>query len=314
MTPVLGRQHVRGADAAAVRPRGRWGPGSWRLNHPLTVRRADPSRPGQAGYGYWGFSPANVPEGGYAAYGVDAVGMDPNGYPSNEDRTLVDAGFPGCPGREPEPDPPPSAYTERRRHPARRVPRAALGARRGAGEPARGSSATSRTSTASGASATASTSTAASASSCVPLARPGHDHGRDRQRARRRHAAPRLRDARRTSARCARVIGVEEFGARSARLHDHGHAARRPAARDARRRRDLRGAGDDAIAAAAATTRSSATPATTRIAGGAGDDTLYGGAGADRMTGGDGDDVLSGGAGADLLHGGAGADHEEQGG
>jgi hypothetical protein len=65
----------------------------------------------EAAYGYWGFSPANVPEGGYAVYGVDAVGMDANGYPSNEDVTLVDAGFPGCPGRPPQPDPPPSAYT-----------------------------------------------------------------------------------------------------------------------------------------------------------------------------------------------------------
>ena len=49
----------------------------------------------EAGYGYWGFSPANVPEGGYSVYGVDAIGMDPNGNPSNEDRTLVDRGFAG---------------------------------------------------------------------------------------------------------------------------------------------------------------------------------------------------------------------------
>jgi hypothetical protein len=31
--------------------------------------------------------------------------------PSNEDNTLVDHGFAGCPGRDPQPDPPPSAYT-----------------------------------------------------------------------------------------------------------------------------------------------------------------------------------------------------------
>ena len=65
----------------------------------------------EAGYGYWGFSPANVPEGGYSVYGVDAIGMDPNGNPSNEDRTLVDHGYAGCPDREPQPDPPASAYT-----------------------------------------------------------------------------------------------------------------------------------------------------------------------------------------------------------
>jgi hypothetical protein len=63
----------------------------------------------EAGYGYWGFSPSNIPEGGYDAYGVDGIGSNPDGYYSNEDRTLVDPGFPGC--RDPKPDPPPSAYT-----------------------------------------------------------------------------------------------------------------------------------------------------------------------------------------------------------
>ena len=37
--------------------------------------------------------------------------MDPNGKPSNEDKTLVDHGFAGCPDRPAQPDPPPSAYT-----------------------------------------------------------------------------------------------------------------------------------------------------------------------------------------------------------
>ena len=65
----------------------------------------------EAQYGYWGFSPATVPEGGYATYGVDGIGMSPDGYPSNNDQTLVDHGFPGCPDRPPKPDPPPAAYT-----------------------------------------------------------------------------------------------------------------------------------------------------------------------------------------------------------
>jgi hypothetical protein len=65
----------------------------------------------EAGYGYWGFSPANRPEGDYGVWGVDGAGMDPNGMPSNEDNTLVDHGFAGCPDREPKPDPPPAAYT-----------------------------------------------------------------------------------------------------------------------------------------------------------------------------------------------------------
>ena len=66
----------------------------------------------EAGYGYWGFSPANKPEGGYREYGVDAIGMNPDGYASNNDNTYVDRGFPGCPGaHQAIPDPPPSAYT-----------------------------------------------------------------------------------------------------------------------------------------------------------------------------------------------------------
>lgn len=36
----------------------------------------------EAKYGYWGFSPANIPEGGYREYGVDAIGMQEDGYDS----------------------------------------------------------------------------------------------------------------------------------------------------------------------------------------------------------------------------------------
>jgi hypothetical protein len=93
-------------------PEERWAPDSWGANHPLTVQAQIHHGMVDAGYGYWGFSPSNRPEGGYDAYGVDAIGMDPNGNPSNEDRTLVDHGFPGCPGAHvAQPDPPPSAYT-----------------------------------------------------------------------------------------------------------------------------------------------------------------------------------------------------------
>jgi Putative glucoamylase/Protein of unknown function (DUF3131) len=93
-------------------PEERIAPDSWGLNHPRTVRAQIHHGLVDAGYGVWGFSPSNTPEGGYGAYGVDAIGMDPNGNPSNEDRTLVDHGWddPACP-RAALPDPPPSAYT-----------------------------------------------------------------------------------------------------------------------------------------------------------------------------------------------------------
>jgi hypothetical protein len=86
-------------------PEAIWGPDSWGVNHPLYVQAHIEHGLEEAGYGYWGFSPSNVPEGGYREYGVEAIGLDPDGYPSNNDRTNVDYGFEGCPGREPQPLP-----------------------------------------------------------------------------------------------------------------------------------------------------------------------------------------------------------------
>src|SRR4051794_6930786 len=90
-------------------PEERWAPNSWGVNHPNTVKAQIYHGMQEAQYGYWGFSPSNTPEGGYDAYGVDAIGMNPEGYYSNEQKTLVDHGFAGC--RDGKPDPPPSAYT-----------------------------------------------------------------------------------------------------------------------------------------------------------------------------------------------------------
>jgi hypothetical protein len=92
-------------------PEETWGPNSWAINHPLTVAAQINHGLDEADYGYWGFSPANIPEGGYATYGVEALGLNPDGYVSNEDNTHVDRGFGACPGREAKPDPLPSAYT-----------------------------------------------------------------------------------------------------------------------------------------------------------------------------------------------------------
>jgi hypothetical protein len=111
VTPSWGGSMFEALMPPLFVPEDRWGPGSWGANHPLTVRAQIEHGLREAGYGYWGFSPANVPEGGYTVYGVDAIGMNPEGYPSNEDATLVDSGFAGCPDREPKPPPPPAAYT-----------------------------------------------------------------------------------------------------------------------------------------------------------------------------------------------------------
>jgi Protein of unknown function (DUF3131) len=161
VTPSWGGSMFEALMPALFVPEERWAPRSWGINHPLTVKAQIYHGLHEARYGYWGFSPSNTPEGGYAAYGVDAIGMDPNGNPSNEDRTLVDAGFAGCPGRDPHPNRP------RRRTPTAsspRTPRSSLCATRPRPRcpTSRSSPTTSRACTGSGGSATASTSTAAS--------------------------------------------------------------------------------------------------------------------------------------------------------
>jgi putative glucoamylase/uncharacterized protein DUF3131 len=87
-------------------PEETWGPQSWGINHPLYVRGQIEHGLREANYGYWGFSPSNNPAGGYREYGVDPLGLEPNGYPSDQERTLVDYGFGTC--RPPQP--PPSSY------------------------------------------------------------------------------------------------------------------------------------------------------------------------------------------------------------
>jgi hypothetical protein len=84
-------------------PEEEWGPRSWGVNHPLHVRSQQEHGLEEAGYGYWGFSPSNNPDGGYREYGVDPIGMEPNGYASDQERTLVDYGFGEC--RPPQPPP-----------------------------------------------------------------------------------------------------------------------------------------------------------------------------------------------------------------
>ena len=67
-------------------PEERWAPRSWGVNHPLYVRAQIEHGLKEARYGYWGFSPACNPDGGYRTYGVDAVATDPIGYTSNNQK------------------------------------------------------------------------------------------------------------------------------------------------------------------------------------------------------------------------------------
>jgi hypothetical protein len=77
-------------------PEARWGTRSWAVNHPLTVRAQIEHGLDEAKYGYWGFSPSSTPGGGYREYGVDAIGMNPDGYFSDAEKTSYDTGFGTC--------------------------------------------------------------------------------------------------------------------------------------------------------------------------------------------------------------------------
>lgn len=68
-------------------PEARWAPRSWGVNHALHVRAQREHGLHEAGYGYWGFSPCSNPAGGYREYGVDALGLNPDGYFSDQEMT-----------------------------------------------------------------------------------------------------------------------------------------------------------------------------------------------------------------------------------
>ncbi|MDO5740135.1 MAG: glucoamylase family protein [Ornithinimicrobium sp.] len=66
-------------------PEADWAPRSWGRNHPNHV--AVQRQHGLDEYGYWGFSPASHPLGGYSEWGVDALGLKPDGYFSDIEHT-----------------------------------------------------------------------------------------------------------------------------------------------------------------------------------------------------------------------------------
>jgi hypothetical protein len=108
VVPTWGGSMFEALMVPLLVPEEQWGPRSWAVNHPLYVQAQIFHGKEEARYGYWGFSPSNNPDGGYREYGVDPIGMEPNGYASDQERTFVDYGFEGCPGRPAAP--PPAAY------------------------------------------------------------------------------------------------------------------------------------------------------------------------------------------------------------
>jgi hypothetical protein len=90
-------------------PEAEWGPESWGINHPRYVQAQIVHGLEETGCGYWGFSPSNNGLDEYHEYGVDCLGMEPNGYYPNDDGTSVDHGCLSV--RPPQPTPSPEEYT-----------------------------------------------------------------------------------------------------------------------------------------------------------------------------------------------------------
>jgi hypothetical protein len=132
MVPTWGGSMFEALMVPLFVPEETWGPQSWAINHPTYVQAQIEHGMEEANYGYWGFSPSNDPAGGYREYGVDQIGMNPDGYSSDQERT--DGGR----GLRRVPTGPAAADVVRagRRHPARFVPRAALRPDRSDEEPA----------------------------------------------------------------------------------------------------------------------------------------------------------------------------------
>lgn len=105
MVPSWGGSMFEALMVPLFVPEEEWGKRSWAVNHPTYVRAQIEHGMDEAGYGYWGFSPSNNPAGGYREYGVDPIGMEPNGYASDQERTHVDYGYGDCPGRPAQPEP-----------------------------------------------------------------------------------------------------------------------------------------------------------------------------------------------------------------
>ena len=311
VTPSWGGSMFEALMPALFLPEDEWAPGSWRANHPLTVEGQIHHGLQEAGYGYWGFSPANVPEGGYRTYGVDALGLDPSGYPSNNDATLVDRGFPGCPDREPTPDPAPSAYTN-----GVVTPHAAFLGLRFAPAATKANLTALESDfdglyTDLGFLDSVNVDSGAVSDSYLSL-----DQGMIMAALANALGDDVLREAFATNAmkRALRpVIAVEEFNSRP-----RGCTITGTEARDV-----LRGSsgddvicalgGDDVVIAGGGADIIFADAGADRIQAGGGDDTAYGGEGGDVVVGGHGWDVLSGGPGDDHLAGGPGPDHHEGG-
>ena len=112
LTPSWGGSMFEALMPSLFVPEETWGAGSWRQNHPLTVDAQIDHGMNVAQLRHVGLLAVQHPRGRLRRLRRRRrSAWTPTACPSNEDSTLVDHGFAGCPGRDPAPDPPQSAYT-----------------------------------------------------------------------------------------------------------------------------------------------------------------------------------------------------------
>ena len=107
ITPSWGGSMFEARMPTLFVPEERWGPGSWGVNHPLWVRAPIHHGLTEARYGLLGLLARQRAGGRLRRLRRRRHRVGPGGYTSNEQRTLIDHGFPGC-------------SPERRRCPTRR--------------------------------------------------------------------------------------------------------------------------------------------------------------------------------------------------
>ena len=89
VVPTWGGSAFEAFMVPLVVPEEEWGPESWGVTHPLYAESTIEFGIGESRYRYWGFSPASDPAGGYREYGVDWIGMEPNGYSADVQRLTM---------------------------------------------------------------------------------------------------------------------------------------------------------------------------------------------------------------------------------
>ena len=89
VVPTWGGSAFEAFMVPLVVPEEQWGPQSWGVTHPLYAESTIEFGLDEAEYGYWGFSPASNPAGGYREYGVDWIGLEPNGYAADVERLTI---------------------------------------------------------------------------------------------------------------------------------------------------------------------------------------------------------------------------------